>query len=362
MGPVLVKQGALTATLSENKIRIADATLATDDATLAVNGELGLDAKNTGNLDYRLRMTDVSPWLALVKRKGSGAIELSSRARGNPADLQTQGVVRLSGLEIEGTVVKAGNISFALRGSQEEFFPRGVVTAQLTDIAAGLNLQRLNATAKLSRQAVPSIQLDLDAQDLLERKHAVSGTVDLAPDALILRGEPGFPHRTGRHVEVIASGDGDQAQQCFYIVDQLSMKNGDRELALYGRFAVAGNQDLTLTIDRLPLGLADRLFSATTEGDRTARCACPGHGVSRCAGNRRFGKAHRNDGRRTSLRRCDCRPGLSRQARDSATAGAPGRCSRAQCQRHAAAQLELEQRLSRRFCRRLGSPEYKAPG
>ncbi len=137
MGPVLVKQGALTATLSENKIRIADATLATDDATLAVNGELGLDAKNTGNLDYRLRMTDVSPWLALVKRKGSGAIELSGQARGNPADLQTQGVVRLSGLELEGTVVKAGNISFALRGSQEEFFPRGVVTAQLTTSLPG---------------------------------------------------------------------------------------------------------------------------------------------------------------------------------------------------------------------------------
>jgi autotransporter translocation and assembly factor TamB len=254
VGPVLVKQGALTATLRENKIRIAGGTLATDDATLAVNGELGLDAKNTGNLDYRLRMTDVSPWLALVQRKGSGAIELSGQARGNPADLQTQGVVRLSGLELDGTVVKAGNISFVLRGSQEEFFPRGVVTAQLTDIAAGLNLRRLNATAKLSRQAVPSIQLDLDAQDLLERKHAVSGTVDLAPDALILRlsqvslTAPDGTWKLSRPVTVTKRDDA-------FTIDQLSIKNGDRELALYGRFAVAGNQDLTLTVDRLPLGL-----------------------------------------------------------------------------------------------------------
>ena len=129
-----------------------------------------------------------------------------------------------------------------------------MVTAQLTDIAAGLNLRRLNATTKLSRQAVPSIQLDLDAQDLLERKHAVSGTVDLAPDALMLRlsqvslTAPDGTWKLSRPVTVTKRDDA-------FIVDQLSMKNGDRELALYGRFAVAGNQDLTLTIDRLPLGL-----------------------------------------------------------------------------------------------------------
>jgi autotransporter translocation and assembly factor TamB len=254
IGPVAVKEGALNATLNKNKIQIVRAALATDDATLNVNGELGLDAKNVGNLDYRLRMTDVSPWLALVKSKGSGAIELSGQARGNLADLQTQGMARLSGLDFEGTVVKAGNISFALQGSQEEFFPRGVVTAQLTDIAAGLNLRRLNATAKLSRQAAPSIQLDIDAQDMLERKHAVSGTVDLAPDALMLRlsqislTAPDGAWKLSRPATVTKRDDA-------FIIDQLSMKNGDRELALYGRFAVAGNQELTLTVDRLPLGL-----------------------------------------------------------------------------------------------------------
>ena len=254
VGPVAVKDGALNATLSENKIRIARATLATDDATLAVSGELGLDAKNSGNLDYRFRTTDVAPWLALVKRKGSGAIELSGQARGNLADLQTQGRARLSGLDLEGTIVKTGNISFALQGSQQEFFPRGVVTAQLTDIAAGLNLRRLNATAKLSRQPAPSIQLDLDAQDMLERKHAISGTVDLQPDALRVRlsqislTAPDGAWKLSRPVTVTKRDDA-------FIIDQLSMKNGDRELALYGRFAVAGNQDLTLTVDRLPLGM-----------------------------------------------------------------------------------------------------------
>ncbi len=254
VGPVVVKDGTLDAVLRENRVRIERGALTARDATLAVNGELGLDTKSAGKLDYRLQVTDAAPWLALLSKKGSGAVELSGQAKGNLADLQTQGRARLSALQMEGIAVGTGNVSFTLQGSREQFFPQGMVTAQLTNIAAGLSLRRLDATAKLSRQAAPSIQLDLNAQDMLERKHAISGTVDLPPDALMVRlsrislTAPNGAWQLVRPATVSQRGD-------VVSVDQLSMKNGDREIALNGNFAFAGKQDLTLTIDRLPLEL-----------------------------------------------------------------------------------------------------------
>jgi len=143
-----------------------------------------------------------------------------------------------------------------------------------------------------------------------------------------------------------------------FIIDQLSMKNGDRELALYGRFAVVGNQDLTLTIDRLPLGLVTAFLAQPPKvtGLLAAHARVTGSAdAPQIAASAKLTKRRLPDKPTPG----DCRPGLSRQARDSATGGAPGRCSCAQCQRHAAAQLGLEQRLSSRFCRRFGCPNTK---
>ena len=82
LGPVEIKQGELNAALSNKKIRIARATLSTTESTLSVNGELGMDAKVAGKLDYRLRVGNLSPWLALVDRKGAGAVELLGTSAG----------------------------------------------------------------------------------------------------------------------------------------------------------------------------------------------------------------------------------------------------------------------------------------
>ena len=96
VGPIEIKQGELNAALNQKTIRIARATLSTPDSMLSVNGELGMDAKAAGKLDYRLRVGNLSPWLALVDRKGAGAIELTGQAQGNFAEVQTQGTARLS--------------------------------------------------------------------------------------------------------------------------------------------------------------------------------------------------------------------------------------------------------------------------
>src|SRR5204863_9916220 len=115
-----------------------------------------------------------------------------------------------------------------------------------------LALRRLDATAKFSRQPAHSIQLDLSAQDSQDRKHQLNGTLDLLPDALTLRlsqASLSAPDGVWKLVSPATVSKRDDGLS----VSQLALKNGERELALSGRFAFGGKQDLSLNVDRLPI-------------------------------------------------------------------------------------------------------------
>jgi autotransporter translocation and assembly factor TamB len=264
VGPVAIKQGALNATLNEKKIRISAATLSAAESTLTASGEFGLDAKTAGKLDYRFRAADVGPWLSLVSKKGSGSLDLAGQAQGNLADLQTQGTARLSGLRLEGISVKNGDVKFAVRTAKDQTLPQGIVTAHLTDIDAGVAFRRIDATTKLSGQKSDSVQFDIGAQDSQQRKHAVSGTLSYSPDVIVVRlseaalASPDGSWKLLRPATVTKRGDA-------FLIEQFSMKNGDRELALNGRFAFGGKQDVTLNVDRLPIETVTAFFPQQTK-------------------------------------------------------------------------------------------------
>src|SRR5262249_23350031 len=80
---VAVNQGSIRFSLIERRVRIARAVLSTRESMLSAAGEFGLVAKMSGNLDYRLRIGDVAPWLTLLSRKGSGGVEIAGRAQGS---------------------------------------------------------------------------------------------------------------------------------------------------------------------------------------------------------------------------------------------------------------------------------------
>jgi len=251
VGPVSVNQGDISLSLSGNKVRIARAMLSTPDSSLSVAGEFGLDARMSGNLEYRLRAADVTPWLALLSRKGSGGVEISGRAQGSLSDLQTKGTVRLTALQVEGAALKSGSIGYSLRGSKEQFFPEGTINATISDLNAGVALRKIEANAKLSRQP-QSVDLTLTAQDSQNRKHSVAGTVDFSSDALIAHlnqaalTAPDGAWKLVRPAMVIKRDDS-------ISIDQFALRNGDRELSVGGNLAFNGGQDLSLTLDRLPV-------------------------------------------------------------------------------------------------------------
>jgi autotransporter translocation and assembly factor TamB len=248
---IAVNQGNFDLTLNGKKVRIARAALSTADATFSAAGEIALDAKMSGSLDYRARIGNVTPWLALVSRKGSGSMDLAGRAQGSLSDLDTRGTARVSALQVDGMRLKNGSVGYSLRGSKEQFFPEGTITATITDLDAGLTLRRIEANAKLSRQP-QSIDLTLTAQDSQNRKHNVAGIFNFSPDALIVNlnqaslAAPDGVWKLFRPATVMTRNDS-------ISIDQFALRNGERQVSVSGSFAFSGTQDLTLTLDRLPV-------------------------------------------------------------------------------------------------------------
>ncbi|MGN6735983.1 MAG: translocation/assembly module TamB domain-containing protein [Candidatus Binatia bacterium] len=248
---IAVKQGNFNLSLNGNKVRIARAELSTADATFSAAGEFGLESKMSGSFDFRAHIGDVAPWLALVSHKGSGSMDIGGRAQGNLSDLQTKVTVRLTALQVDGAALKNGSIRYSLRGSKEQFFPEGMINATLSDLNAGVALRRIEANAKLSRQP-QSVDLTLSAQDSQNRKHNVAGTMDFSSDALIAHLNqaaliaPDGTWKLVRPATVIKRDDS-------ISIDQFALRNGDRELSVGGHLAFNGGQDLSLTLERLPV-------------------------------------------------------------------------------------------------------------
>ncbi|HKY06799.1 MAG TPA: translocation/assembly module TamB [Candidatus Binatia bacterium] len=252
VGAVNLQAGALDAVLRDKKIFISRASLNTAESALAVNGELGLDAGAAGKLDYRFRATDVAPWLSLFNQKGSGSINLSGQAQGSLADLQTQGVVRLSGVRLEGAAIRDGDVKFSLRGSKDNVFPTGVVAFRVAGLDAGLTLSRVDGKAVLARAPAQTIQLEINAQDSAERKHGLNGVVNLSPEVVALRlnqaalSGPDGTWKLSRPATLSKEKD-------FFVIEQLSLRNGERQVAVEGRVGFSGSQDLRFNVERLPL-------------------------------------------------------------------------------------------------------------
>ncbi|HEU4639307.1 MAG TPA: hypothetical protein VFS84_10675, partial [Candidatus Binatia bacterium] len=75
IGPVEVQEGSVVANLAQQRLQILEATARTQDAMLKVQGDVGLEPKQNGKLDYVVRSANLTPWLALATQQGSGSME-----------------------------------------------------------------------------------------------------------------------------------------------------------------------------------------------------------------------------------------------------------------------------------------------
>ncbi len=252
IGPVKVQQGSLVASLAQQRLQIILATARTEDSILTVKGDVGLETKQSGRLDYVVRSANLTPWLALANQQGSGSLELSGLASGNIADLRSQGTMKLAGLRLQDTTIKSGSIDFDLRLAGTQSLPQGTMKVRLAEIQAGIPLQRLEGAIGLSIKENYEIGIDLKAVDQAKRTHILAGQVDYQPQLVVARlDRVGLSLDDGvwqlsRPATITVRGDN-------FDIDGLLLRNRVQQVAINGRFATSGKQDLAVRVEGFPI-------------------------------------------------------------------------------------------------------------
>jgi autotransporter translocation and assembly factor TamB len=252
VGDVNLEQGRLIAVFKDQRIRVSEAFLNAADTTLTAKGEIGMDLKQQGQLDYRLRVESLQRWLELVNQKGSGSLNLTGTVRGNLADLKTQGRLAVNSLRLEGTAVQSGSIDYNLGYASAQGAPGGTLNVNLADVRSGYHLQALEGTVRILPKLPYNFEVDTKARDAKGRTHALTTNVEYAPGRLVARVTQlslDLPDGTWRLSQPTTL---EQREQDF-LVDRFSIRNNDRQLSLDGRFSLKGGQSLRMNVDRLPL-------------------------------------------------------------------------------------------------------------
>jgi translocation and assembly module TamB len=252
LAEVNLEQGRVIASVANQRIRVPEAFLKAADATLTAKGEIGIDLKQQGNLDYRLRVEKLDPWLALVDQKGSGSIDVAGTATGNLADLKTQGKLTLSSVRFEGTAVQRGSIVYKLNYADARPSPDGTLQVSLADISGGYHLQTLEGVVRILPKEPYHVELDAKARDAEGRMHALAANLEYRPSNLVAHVTGltlNLPDGTWRLAQPATLAHRDQE----FFVDRLALRNNDRQVLLDGRFSLSGSQALRLNVDKLPV-------------------------------------------------------------------------------------------------------------
>jgi autotransporter translocation and assembly factor TamB len=252
VGAVELEQGTLVATLADQRIRVTQGELTATDATLSVKGDIGTALKQQGRLDYQLRVKTLSPWLALLDRQGSGAVNLTGGAQGSLNDLKAQGKLTASSLIFEGTAVQSGTVDYDLAYTSVRSLPYGTLKLNLVDIRRGYRLQSLDGRVRVLPQTPAAIDVEAKVRDAQSRTHTVAARLDYQPAHLVARVSRltlDLPDGMWRLAQPVTVEQRDQD----ILVDRFLMRNNGRELSLAGQFSLTGNQALRLDVEKLPI-------------------------------------------------------------------------------------------------------------
>lgn len=258
IGPVQISHGRIAARIAEKRIRIAEATLAAKDTILTLQGEIGTDPQEEGQLSYAVQVGELAPWLSLAGQKGSGALTLTGGARGNITELHVQGKLAAENLRVAGNSMQRAAINFDLRGVGQEQ-PHGTVTAVLHSVSAGVRLQTVEADMILQQGQPQSARLEVKVRDAATRTHTLKAQVSYQPEQIVARlnelslALPDGSWRISQPVQIVQSKEG-------ITVGQLQLANQGQQLLLDGRFSPTGRQDLLLQIERVSLAGLRPLF------------------------------------------------------------------------------------------------------
>jgi Uncharacterized protein conserved in bacteria len=251
VGSIAIQRGRLDAKIANGRIRIAEGNINTSDARLRVQGEIGVSPDAPGRVTYDLKVGNLSPWLALAGQQGSGALSLAGQARGSLSHLALQGALQATGLNLEGVSLERASLDYDLDGIGDKW-PQGSLSAELTDLKAGVVLQRVDAKVALPPGKSQLARIIVNAQERKARTHRLQAEVRYGPERITTRlsqlvfALPDGEWRLASPAEIAYSADQ-------ISVERLLLAHRDQRLLLDGALSSAGPQDLKVQLERLDL-------------------------------------------------------------------------------------------------------------
>ena len=256
LGPLSIRSGRFDASVADGRVEIADVHLKTQQASLAVRGELGTTLAERGKLSYQLNVSDLAPWLALAGQKGTGQLTLAGEAEGNLTKLSVSGVGQTRAVALQGGTLTQGTIEYDLTGGER--WPTGNIEIALAGLHAGIELQSVTAQLELTHEEVPSVQMTVHATDSASRNHYLDAQIIRQPDRLsasvnaLALALPGGVWELGEPATVTQ-------QPGAIAVETLQLRNGDQRISLDGRVSTHGAQDFQVQVEEFAVADLRRL-------------------------------------------------------------------------------------------------------
>jgi autotransporter translocation and assembly factor TamB len=252
LGAVRIDSGRISAQLESGIVQIADATLKARNSTLALNGQVALDPRRNGRLQYQATVAQAADWLALLGHQGGGQIKLDGRAEGNLRQLRTWGSAELATVKFDRYSVGHAHLNYDLAGLGKPLRPDGKLTLTSSDLHAGIELKSLQSNIRLITGATQTATITVAAEDRFSHPASLRVEISYRPALLALnltqmevatsRGSwqlntPAQLTRRGPTVEI----------------RHFAVANQNQTVTLDGMFGQTGSQDLTLRVHQLHL-------------------------------------------------------------------------------------------------------------
>jgi hypothetical protein len=185
VGALEIDGGVVKARVAKECVHVDALRIEASDTVLEAKGEMGITADAKGHLEMALRVPDVKPWLTVAGQNGEGALTLTATADGAPTALAVDAHAETKALRVGTTKVGDATIDADLTGVGGEK-TTGTVSARVTGLDAGIEVESVDATVGLEGLKPPTAQIAVDAVLAEEsRRQVVRAKVVAGEDVLV---------------------------------------------------------------------------------------------------------------------------------------------------------------------------------
>jgi autotransporter translocation and assembly factor TamB len=270
----VIDNGAVDARLHSGSVNLTQMAVNAQGAALTARGTIGVVPHSITRLSYTMRAQRLAPLLQIAQLKGGGRLDLDGTAIGklvgsDATGLHAQGRAVTSNLNLNGTTLTNGIVTYDLSRIGKGGLPLGRARIQLAAVAFGsTHLRLLTADAQITRQQPITAALALKVVDAQGHPHSA------AANFITRNGDV-----TGTLTEIsVAAPDGTWglvAPTHFTVgsraisIANFQVRNGSRELALNGTMRITGPQNVTFTARDLDLALIKPLLQPDQQPNGT---------------------------------------------------------------------------------------------